>query len=367
MQMLMDLVEQQESHLQLLQAMANKSGHATFKTNPALISVLPHTSAHAAEAAGGVSHGSVDSGVVSVPLTPAAADHPMQNSLHQQQQPGATSRMTNPSRMSNGNCSFGSSSVECMMLPVSHGKAVDAPLYCLLSDTASARSRSSQPMRQYCHQLLMSATLQQWQQAASRTAEEWSEYYQDMVMQICCIKQLLQRHRNWAAFLESAATSSLPAAISNGARVAHAAAPAEPKEAGHICRDDAAEPSPEGTDVCGSSLEELMASLYTLVDDLVLNMNLGVVQDSVALREAALRNRLTKEVAVSVSPLYWRRVVDSLKLTQQQVVCISISSWHDDQLCAMAMVAAGLGPWAGPATCNFSGIETVNTTVLLCE
>jgi len=165
----MDLVEQQESHLQLLQAMANKSGHATFKTNPALISVLPHSSAHTAEAAGGVSHGSVDSGVVSIlaPLTPAAADHQMQNSLHQQQQPGATSRMTNPLRMSNGNCSLGSSSVECMMLPVSHGKAVDAPLYCLLSDTASARSRSSQPMRQYCHQLLMSATLQQWQQAAS--------------------------------------------------------------------------------------------------------------------------------------------------------------------------------------------------------
>lgn len=159
---------------------------------------------------------------------------------------------------------------------------------------------------QYCHQLLLSATQQQREQAASMTAEDWSEYWESVVGKMCLIKQLQRRHGDGTALPESAArTPLLPRAMSNEVRAATAAA---------------ATGTPHGlADMYGSTTEDLTAALNKTVDDLILTINLSMVHDSIPIREAALRNLLTKEITPVIKPEYWKRVVDSLHLTSSQV------------------------------------------------
>eukprot|EP00775_Hariotina_reticulata_P004134 gene4134-4383_t len=124
--------------------------------------------------------------------------------------------------------------------------------YCCPHDsTEPARSMPNREKKQYCHQLLMSATREQWEQAARMTAREWSEYYEGVVWRI--------------------------------------------------------------------TVDDLMAALYKMVDDLVVATNLSMLQDSISFREMLLWNHLTKKVTPVVDQQYWKRVVTGMKLTQAQV------------------------------------------------
>jgi hypothetical protein len=198
--------------------------------------------------------------------------------------------------------------------------------------TAAGMAKDSAPGHQYVHSLMMGASKEQWERSLSWSVQDWWDYYSNLVMRLCLLMELLGRLEG-SSSTAAGGSAGTPTAGDSARAAAAAAAAAKPAVSGsgsdgsgytqgslsshrqqqqqqHWIDEEELDDAEamQFEQQQAAAEQETLQEIDAAVDDFVTMINLCVLFNPMPVREVTRHNLVTGECVDCVPSAHWQQV-----------------------------------------------------------